>query len=69
MPAQSQGARPPQDPEHVVLSRGYSIRLEHLLELIYQQVGGPDDVELTLLVKAPERLILLQLLPEICPFE
>ena len=53
-----------QNPQHVVLCAGDSVGLEHLLERVGHDVGGAQDVELRLLAKCPERLVLLDLVAE-----
>ena len=53
-----------QDPQHIVLSAGDPVGLEHLLERVGHDVRGAQDVELRLLAKGPERLVLLDLVAE-----
>ena len=64
VPAETLRLGASQDPQHVVLRAGNPVGLEHLLERIGQDVRGAQDVELRLLAKGPERLVLLDLVAE-----
>src|SRR5687768_7714351 len=65
MPAEASRLSPSEDAENIVLGARYAERLEHALEAIRQHIGRPDEVQLSLLMKAPERLLLPQLVLEV----
>ena len=64
IPAEPFRLGPSQNSEHVVLSSGDSVGLQDFLEIVSQDIGGPLNVQLRLLVKARERLVLFELLDE-----
>lgn len=64
VPAKTLRLSSPEDPENVVLRPRDPIGLEHLLERVAKNIRGALDVQLSLLMKTPERPRLLDFFPQ-----
>jgi hypothetical protein len=65
VPAESFGFCTPKNPQHVELCGSNTVRLQHLFKGVDEHRPGADDAQLSFLLDAAERLLLLELMAQI----